>query len=203
MSDTAGQAIKAINGIDAARRVGWAKAFSNGEKLDGALRDLNIMRGDRDAYCRGVSFLLGAFTAVVEAPATFRGRTHIMRQLLERYAGADFVLDDDAKSDGVAAVAAIRAADSVYDDEYAIERAARQAAKKASNRRHRHQWADAQERALRRLAARHGFTSVAQMFAVLASWQKATGAGGRHWKTVTYRQSDLDGIGDSGEEVTP
>lgn len=60
------QVLKAIGGIDASRRVGWAKAYSAEEKADDLARDLNMARADKEIYRKHLSWLLGFLTTWIQ-----------------------------------------------------------------------------------------------------------------------------------------
>lgn len=50
---------RAVNDIDASRRVGWAQSYAAKEQLDQALRDLNLSRADADRSRNAASYLYG------------------------------------------------------------------------------------------------------------------------------------------------
>lgn len=73
-------------GIDASRRVGWAKFYDVTERLDDALRDLNIARDDREIFEHGFSFMVGVMNTVL-TQLSDRER-EVLAPLVERIAQA-------------------------------------------------------------------------------------------------------------------
>lgn len=57
----------AVKDIDQSRRVGWASSFSAKEKLNDALRDVNILTTERDLWRDAASYLHGYLIAVESA----------------------------------------------------------------------------------------------------------------------------------------
>jgi hypothetical protein len=156
----------AILNLDNSRRVGWAKAYEATSKLDGALHDFNIAKGDRDAFRKGLSFLYGLFMEW-----TKNERSEVFTQVLTEIAGYDAVLDAKLVATGRRKARQIRAADEVWEEE---RRLARQARKRANSSAYMKAYDDGRERARIALAAKYGFRSVPELEEVLLKWQTAT-----------------------------
>lgn len=58
-SETVKALTTAVHDLDTSRRVGWAKQYEASGRLDEALRDLNICRGDRESLIHYASFMHG------------------------------------------------------------------------------------------------------------------------------------------------
>ncbi len=166
MGVTAEALAKAVNVMDSSRRVGWAKAYSAAEQADAAARDANIARGDRDAFQRGLSYLYGL---VIElSNGALNG---LLAHAIKEVAGADSLMDEAAVKQGRRRGVSLRAA----DDAYAEERSLKEAAKRRNANASKRQWETASRRGVENLAARYGFRSIAELEAVLGSWQERSG----------------------------
>ena len=63
------QAVRVLHGVDAARRVGWAKAYAAEQSKEELSRELNMMREERDIMRAALSRLFG-FSEVFVASAS-------------------------------------------------------------------------------------------------------------------------------------
>lgn len=88
--------VTSVEELDRSRRVGWAVSYDRKEKLDSALHDLNIARGDSDIYRSVASYLLGYVQAIEarlpEWPGSETRRTFI--------SAADFIADVSSQAEG-------------------------------------------------------------------------------------------------------
>lgn len=64
MPETAAAFSKAITGLEAGRRVGWARSFAAEEREQETARDLNIARSDLDIMSKFAGFLFGLVESV-------------------------------------------------------------------------------------------------------------------------------------------
>lgn len=175
-----GALVKSVHALDASRRVGWAKAYSATSKLDEALRESNLFRGDRDAYRNGISFLHGLFIRLAEEGG--RGGAWLT-EAIARHMTPDQLLDSVLVSKGRAEGERIIRADETYQEEASIARASqsRKAVRGPRKTTIQPRRADRKiygERVARferrRVAGSFGFPSVEAMYTVLRKWQIAT-----------------------------
>jgi len=83
--------VKALNGVDASRRAGWAKKFAADAKVDELSRLVNIVSEQRDDLKRALSWLFGVSMSL--GRRTYDGELfEAMRQELAEW---DVVLDPD------------------------------------------------------------------------------------------------------------
>jgi len=83
--------IKVLHGVDASRRVGWAKAYSYQEKCDELSRDLNVSMSERDIMRKSLSYMYG-FTDTYATAATAGRTQEKLKQIIH---GLGAVLDQD------------------------------------------------------------------------------------------------------------
>lgn len=187
----------AIAGIDASRRVGWAKAFAAEESADEAHRIAALTAEDRTAYRRGASYLWGILSGLTDDLDAGEIKDEIFTETGE----LAMILDDGVvargRSRGKRLAERIEAIGQKRLRKEEAKRVRRRSAEKAQKvRKSGRAWG------LATLMQDYGFESDQQLYEVLRKWRKATGATphrrpvqignrlhGRNGRTVKPRKS--------------
>ena len=156
--------LRGLDASDAARRVGWARAYAAESSKDELSRDVNMLRAERDIMRAAASFLLGFFRIYLER----RGDTLTARAALARWsANVDRVLDDEVVAAGREAAERL----VVLEPLLAAERAAKKAAQKSKRNKADREFKAARSVERKYMMKRYGFDNEAALLNYLEQYR--------------------------------
>ena len=95
---------KVLEGVDASRRVGWARAYANAESADQLARESNILRAEREVMRRWGSYMYGFTTGWLKAVRhneSAKAREHLESLMRDLDCVLDSVLIEAGMSDAL------------------------------------------------------------------------------------------------------